>query len=61
MKKYKVAYWYTLYGSSVVEARSPQEAEAKFKRQLDIEGIHKLQNNFSDREFGTQDAEEIQS
>lgn len=61
MKTYKTLFWYTIYGSSLVEAESKKEAEKKLYKMLDEEGIEFLSFDCHDRDFNTQEAEEIET
>lgn len=60
MKKYKVGFWYTVYGSTEVEAVNYVEAEEKVREALQNEGIEELEYRQNDRDYGAQDAEEIE-
>lgn len=59
MKTYKVGFWYTEYGTTIVEARNAKEAEDTLKKWLDESSLENLKYNCTDRDIGTQDAEEV--
>ncbi len=59
VKKYVVSFWYTVYGSSIVEAESPEQAEQTLWCDLDANGIEGTEHVPIDREIGTQDAKEL--
>ena len=56
MKKYKVSFWYTEHGRTIVEAKSPKEAEKKIYKQLENDGLT-FNYDCKDREYGTVDVE----
>lgn len=65
-KKYKVGFWYTEYGTVIVEAETPEEAEQKVQNTLEEFGADELKDyrvyescKINDRDYGSQDAEEV--
>lgn len=60
MKTYNVGFWYTEYGSQNVEANSEEEAERILKTKLGNEGLSQsFDYDVNDRDYGTQDGEEL--
>jgi hypothetical protein len=58
-KIFRVGFWYTIYGTALhVEAGSKEEAEERLKEELAENGIDEIEYLTSDRDYGTQDAEE---
>lgn len=57
MKKYKVSFWYTVYGTVEMEAKSEKEAEKKVEETLKTNGLEDLSYKQHDLEVGAQDAE----
>jgi len=65
MKKYKVDFWYTEYGTAYIDAESKEDAESKVYKHLEEFGLEvnqdfeDLQRKTNDRDYGSQDAEQI--
>ena len=59
MKKFRVSFWYSTYGTTFVEANTPQEAEQNLKQQLCNQGLEGLDYRQNDQDYGSQDAEEV--
>lgn len=59
MKKFKVPFWYTEYGTMIVEAESAKEAEEKMVETLDSNGLEDLDYKCHDRDYGTSFCEEV--
>lgn len=60
MKKFLVPYTYSEYGNIMIEAGSVEEAEKKAYELIADKGIEGVENrDCKDREYDTQDAEEI--
>ncbi len=57
MKKYRVGFWYTVYGVTQVKAENEEQAEKNLKLHLDTEGLEGLDYDTTDRDFEAQDAE----
>lgn len=60
MKKYKVSFWYTVYGTVEMEAKSKKEAEEKVEETLESNGLEDLAYEQHDFEAGAQDAELVE-
>ena len=57
-KQYRVGFWYTEYGTMVVEADSPEEAEKWVYDELQQNGLDETTYKCNDRDYGTADVEE---
>ena len=58
-KKFKVGFYYTEYGTSIVKANNKLDAESKLYKRLSDNGLDNLVYDCNDREYDTQDAEEV--
>ena len=59
VKKYVVGFWYTVYGSAIVEAENPDQAEETLQCDLNDKGIESIEHITYDRDIGTQDAKPL--
>ena len=59
MKEFRVSFWYSTYGNTIVEANTAKEAEQKLKEQLGNQGLEGLDYRQNDQDYGSQDAQEI--
>ena len=59
VKKFRVGFWYTVYGTTEVKAETTIEAENKITIQLSKTGLKNLKYNQHDQDYGSQDGEEI--
>ena len=59
VKKYVVGFWYTVYGSAIVEADNPSQAEQTLRCDLNDNGIEGTEHITFDRDIGTQDAKAL--
>lgn len=59
-KVFKVAFSYTVYGTALhVEADTKEEAEKWLFDEINLSGIAEFEHNINDRDYNTQDAEEV--
>lgn len=59
VKSYKVAFWYTEYGTTTVEAKDEDEAREIVREELADNGLELIDYRTNDREYSAEDVEEI--
>lgn len=57
--KYNVNFWYTEFGQTQIEADTPEQAEQILYNRLADYGLEDLEYRCNDRDYGTQDAEDV--
>ena len=59
-KTYTVGFWYTVYGTAThIEADNKEAAEQWLFDELEQNGLDEFEHKMNDRDYGTQDAEEV--